>query len=115
MWYSILQALKATSLEKSSFLQRERDAWAVWQNERAAREAAEGERAWQCEICTNLRQNCSGLDTEAWEAWEKVAPLEKRVSDLVLESQERNTAAERYKGEVTQVETLLAQRDLALN
>ena len=37
------------------------------------------------------------------------------ASDLVLESQERNAATERYKGEVTRVETLLAQRDLALN
>jgi hypothetical protein len=33
--------------------------------------------------------------------------LEKRVSDLVLESQERNDAAERYKGEVTRVETFV--------
>ena len=64
---------------------------------------------------SRLWQKCSGLETKAQEAWEKVAPLEKRVSDLVLESQERNAATERYKGEVTQVETLLTQRDLALN
>jgi len=46
--------------------------------------------------------------TEAREAQEKVASLEKRVSDLVLKSQERSTATERYKGKVTRVETLLA-------
>jgi len=45
----------------------------------------------------------------------KVAPLEKRACDLVQESQERNAAAERYKGEVIRVETLLTKRDLALN
>ena len=50
---------------------------------------------------------CSRLETEAGEAREKVAPLEKRVSDPTLESQELNAAAERYKGEVTQLETLL--------
>ena len=84
--HSISQALKATSLEKSVFLRRERDAWAVCENEKAAREAAEGELARECEISAELRQKCSDLATEAREAQEKVAPLEKRVSDLILES-----------------------------
>ena len=53
--------------------------------------------------------------TEAREAWEKVAPLEKRVSDLTLESQEQSAAAERYKGEVARVEALLGEKDFALN
>ena len=34
--------------------------------------------------------------------------MEKRVNDLVLESQEQTAATERYNGEVTQVESLLA-------
>ena len=42
-------------------------------------------------------------------------PLEKRVSDLTLESQEQGAAAERYKGEIARVEALLTERDLALN
>ena len=107
-----LQALKATSQEKSDFLRRERDAWVAWQDERAAREAAEGELAKECEVFTDLWRRCSGLETEARDAQAKVAPLEKRVSDLVLESQERNATAERYKGKVTRVETLLTQRTL---
>ena len=107
MQYLILQALKATSLEKSVFLRRERDAWAACQNEKAAREAAQGELARECEISTELRRKCSDLATEAQEAREKVAPLEKRVSDHVLESQERTAAAERHKGKVTRVESLL--------
>ena len=41
--------------------------------------------------------------------------MEKRVSDLTLESQEQSAAAERYKGEVARVEALLAEKDLALN
>ena len=83
-----MQALKATSLEKSVFLRRERDAWATCENEKAAREAAEGELAKECEISVERRQKCTTLATEAREAQEKVAPLEKRVSDLTQESQE---------------------------
>jgi hypothetical protein len=60
-------------------------------------------------------QKCSALATEAQEARESVAPLEKRVSDLTLESQEQRAAAERYKGEVARLEALLAEKDLALN
>ena len=97
------------------FLRGERDAWAACDNEKAAREAAEGDRAKECEISAELQQKCSDLATEAREAQEKVAPLEKRVSDLTLESQEQSAAAERYKGEVTQLEALLTKKDLALN
>ena len=81
-----MQLLKAMSLEKSVFLRRERDAWAAYENEKAAREAAEGELTKECEISAELRQKCSDLTTEAREAREKVAPLEKRVSDLIMES-----------------------------
>ena len=66
-------------------------------------------------MSADLRRRCSELEAEARDAQAKVAPLEKRVSDLVQESLEWNTAAERYKGEVIQVETLLAQKVLALN
>jgi hypothetical protein len=69
-----LQALKATSQEKSVFLRRERDAWAPFEKERTAREAAEGELAKECEISAELRQKCSALATEAREARDKVAP-----------------------------------------
>ena len=113
-----LQALKATSQEKSDFLRRERDTWVAWQDERAAREAADGELTKECEVFANLRRRCSGFEIEARDARDaraKVAPLEKRVSDLVQESLERNTATERYKGEVIRVETLLAQKVPALN
>jgi len=103
------------SLEKSVFLRREQDAWAAYENEKATREAAEGELMRECEISAELRWKCSDLVTEPREARDKVAPLEKRVSELVLDSQEQSAAAERYKGEVTRVESLLAQRDLALN
>jgi len=77
------------------------DEWAAW-------EAAEGELTKECEVSADLRRRCSQLEAEARDAQAKVAPLEKRVSDLVQESLEWNTAAERYKGEVIQVETLLA-------
>ena len=97
------------------FLHGERDARAACDNEKAAREAAEGELTKECEICAELRQKCSDLAIEAQEAREKVAPLEKRVSDLTLESQEQCAAAERYKGKVARVEALLAEKDLALN
>ena len=107
--------LKATSLEKSVFLHREHDAWAAYDNEKATREAAEGELAKECEISVELRQKCSALVVEAREAQEKVAPLEKRVSDLTLESQEQGAAAERYKGEVARLEALLAEKNLVLN
>jgi len=110
-----LQALKATSLEKSVVLRKERDAWATCENERAAREAAEGELVKECEISAELRQKCAALATEALEAREKVAPLEKRVSNLTQESQEQKAAAEGYKGEVARLEALLAEKDLALN
>jgi len=110
-----LQALKATSLEKSVFLHRERDAWATYENERAAREVAEGELAKECEISAELRQKCTALATEAREAQEKVAPLEKRVGDLTQESEEQRAVAEGYKGEVAWLEALLAEKDLALN
>ena len=88
MRFLILQALKATSLEKSAFLHRERDAWATCENERAAREAAEGELVKECEISAELQQKCTALATEAREAREKVAPLEKRVGDLAQDSEE---------------------------
>ena len=110
-----MQALQAASLEKSTFLRGERDAWAACNDEKAPREAAEGELVKECEVSTELRQKCSDLATEAREAWEKVAPLEKRVSDLTLESHEWSAAAERYKGEVARLEALLAERDLVLN
>jgi len=45
-------------------------------------EAAEGELAKECEISAELRQKCSALASEAQEAREKVAPLEKRVGNL---------------------------------
>jgi len=97
------------------FLRGERDAWAACDDEKAAREAAEGELMKECEISTELRQKCSALATEAREAREKVAPLEKRVSDLTRESQEQRAAAEGYKGKVARLEALLAEKDLALN
>jgi len=75
-------------LEKSTFVRGERDSWAACDDEKAAQEAAEGELAKECEISAELRQKCTALATEAREAREKVAPLEKRVSDLTLESQE---------------------------
>ena len=84
-------------------------------DERAAREAAEGELTKECEVSAELRQKCSDLVTEAREAREKVAPLEKRVGNLTWESQEQSAAAERYKGEVARLEALLAERDLVLN
>ena len=97
------------------FLHEERDAWVACDDEKAAREAAEGELTKECEISAELRQKCSDLTTEAREAREKVAPLEKRVSDLTLESQEQGAAVERYKGEVARVEALLAEKDLVHN
>jgi len=109
-----LQALKATSLEKSVFLRKERDAWAICENERAYREADEGELAKECEISTELQQKCTALATEAREAREKVTPLEKRVGDLAQESEVQRAAAERYKAEVARLEALLAEKDLAL-
>jgi chromosome segregation ATPase len=111
----ILQALKATSLEKSVFLCKERDAWTTCENKSAAREAAEGELAKECEISAELRQKCTALTTETREAQEKVAPLEKRVGDLTQESEEQRAAAEGFKGEVARLEALLAEKDLALN
>ena len=110
-----MQALQAASLEKSTFLHGERDAWAACDVEKAAREAAEGELAKECEVSAKLRQKCLVLATEAQEAREKVAPLEKRFSDLTLESQEQSATAERYKGEVTRLEALLAEKDIVLN
>ena len=88
-----MQALQAASLEKSTFLRGARDTWAACDDEKAAREAAEGELAKECEISVELRQKCTALATEAWEAREKVAPVEKRVSDLTQESQEQRAAA----------------------
>ena len=41
--------------------------------------------------------------------------MEKRVADLTLESQEQSATAERYKGEVARLETLLAEKELVLN
>jgi chromosome segregation ATPase len=110
-----LQALKATSQEKSVFLRREKDAWASFESERAAREAAEGELAKECEISAELRQKCSALATEAREARDKVAPLEERIGVLAQESEVQKAAAEGYKGEVARLEALLAEKDLALN
>ena len=102
-------------MEKSTFLRGERDAWAACDDEKATREAAEGELAKECEISAELRQKCAPLVTEAREAREKVARLEKRVSDLTQESQEQRVAAEGYKGEVARLKVLLAKKDLALN
>ncbi|XP_021306703.1 basic salivary proline-rich protein 1-like [Sorghum bicolor] len=67
--YNLAQALKATSLEKSVFLHRERDAWASFENERAAREAAEGEL---------VKEFCEGyvLPDDETEAQEEVQRLE---------------------------------------
>ena len=42
-------------MEKSVFLRREWDAWAACENEKVAREAAEGEFAKESEISTELR------------------------------------------------------------
>ena len=84
-------------------------------DEKAAREAAEGELTKECEVSAELEQKCSVLATEAREAREKVAPLEKRVSDLTLESQEQSATAGRYKGEVARLEALLTEKDLVLN
>ena len=75
-----MQALQAASLEKSTFLRGERDAWVACDDEKAAREAAEGELMKECEISAELRQKCSALATEAQEAQEKVGPLEKRAA-----------------------------------
>ena len=97
------------------FLRGERDAWAACDDEKAAGEAAEGELAKECEVSAELRQKCSALATEAREARERVAPLEKRVGDLTQESQEQRATAERYRGEVTQLEALLTEKDLPLN
>jgi len=110
-----LQAIKATSLEKSVFLRRERDAWTTCENERTAREAAEGDLTKECEISAELRQKYTALATEVREAREKVAPLEKRVGDLTHESEERRTVAEGYRGEVARLEALLAEKDLTLS
>ena len=97
------------------FLRREKDAWVSFEKERAAREAAEGELAKECEISADLRQKCSALATEAREARDKVAPLEERVGALTQESEAQKAAAEGYKGEVARLEALLAEKDLALN
>jgi len=102
-------------LEKSTFLRRERDAWAACDDEKAAQEAAEGELAKECQVSAELRQKRSALATEAREARKKVSPLEKRVSDLTLESQEQRATAERYRGEVVRLEALLTKKDLVLN
>ena len=75
----------------------------------------EGELAKECEITADLWRRCSDNEIEARDARAKVAPLEKRVSDLIQESHERNTATERYQGEVIWVEALLTQRDLTLS
>jgi len=56
------------------FLRREKDAWVSFEKERAAREAAEGDLAKECEISADLRQKCSALAAEAREARNKVAP-----------------------------------------
>ncbi|XP_021305576.1 uncharacterized protein LOC110431181 [Sorghum bicolor] len=71
--FNLAQALKATSQEKSVFLRREKDAWASFEKERAAREAAEGELA---------KEFCEGYvlpDDEA-EAQEEVQRLEDAVA-----------------------------------
>ena len=67
-----LQALKATSREKSTFLRRERDAWVAWQDERATGDAAEGELTRECEVSADLQRRCSELKTEARDARVKV-------------------------------------------
>ena len=97
------------------FLHGERDAWAACDDEKAAREAAEGELMKECEVSAELRLKCLALTTESREDREKVGPLEKRFSDLTLESQEQRAAAERYRGEVARLEALLAEKDLVLN
>ena len=78
-------------------------------------QAAEGELAKECEVSAELWQKCSALTTEAREAREKAATLEKRVSDLAQESQGQRAATEGYKGEVARLEALLVEKDLALN
>jgi hypothetical protein len=49
------QALEAASLEKSTFLHGEWDAWAACDDEKAAQEVAEGELAKECEVSAELR------------------------------------------------------------
>ena len=51
-----------------------------------------------CEVSADLQRRCSTIETEAREAREKVAPLEKRVSDLVQESLEWNATTENRPG-----------------
>jgi hypothetical protein len=51
-----LLALQAASLEKSTFLRGEWDAWAACDDEKAVREAIEGELVKECEVSTELRQ-----------------------------------------------------------
>ena len=46
----------------------------------------EGELAKECEITADLWRRCSDHEIEARDARAKVAPLEKRVSNLVQES-----------------------------
>jgi len=69
-------------LEKLTFLRGERDAWAACDDEKVAREAAEGELAKECEISAELRQKCSALATEAQEAQEKVTPWRRGSGTL---------------------------------
>ena len=64
------------------FLHREQDAWAACDNEKAAREAAEGELVKECEISVELRQKCSELVTEAQEAWGRLLPWRKGSATL---------------------------------
>jgi len=56
------------------FLRGDRDAWAACDDEKAAREAVEGELAMECEVSAELRRKCSDLAAEDQEAREKVAP-----------------------------------------
>ena len=47
------------------FLHGERDAWAACDDEKAAREAAEGELMKECEVSAELRLKCLALATES--------------------------------------------------
>ena len=85
------------------------------EGERAAKVAAEGELAKECEISADLRQKCSALAAEAREARDRVAPLEERVAALAQESEAQKAATEGLKGEVARLEASLAEKDLALN
>jgi len=73
----------ATSREKSTFLRQEQDAWVAWQDERAPRDAANGELAKECEVSADLRRRCSELEAMARDARAKVAPGSTTLSKIL--------------------------------